>query len=201
MLLVVGLLVLLIIRLCLRMLLLVVLRVLMRLLRKYLKDELPTLMRNNIRLDYIGRTHDLPREVQERMAETRGVTARNSGMLLTLALNYGARSELVDAVRSLVRTALANGGPSHLRIDEESIARHLYTSHLPDPDLVVRTSGEMRLSNFLLWQVAYAEIYVTETLWPDFRGPDLLTAILEYQRRERRYGGINAGDLPRNGSH
>ena len=174
---------------------------LMRLLRKYLKDELPTLMENNIRLEYIGRTQDLPREVQQRMAETREATARNSGMVLTLALNYGARSELVDAFRNMLDSALANGGAAHLRIDEETIARHLYTRDLPDPDLVVRTSGEMRLSNFLLWQVAYAEIYVTETLWPDFRGVDLLTAVLEYQRRERRYGGINAGDLPRNGAN
>jgi undecaprenyl diphosphate synthase len=168
---------------------------LMRLLRKYLKEELPTLMRNNIRLQYIGRVGELPAEVQQRMRETRAATASNTGMVLTLALNYGARSEIVDAVRSMVNAALSNGGATHLRIDEESISRHLYTRDLPDPDLVIRTSGEMRLSNFLLWQVAYAEIYVTETLWPDFRGIDLLNALLEYQRRERRYGGINAGDL------
>src|SRR5438067_10196190 len=163
---------------------------LMRLLRKYLKDELPTLMNNNIRLEYIGRIHELPAEVQERMRETRGATAHNTGMVLTLALNYGARSELVDAFKALVRSAAHNGGIEHLRIDEEAITRHLYTNHLPDPDLVIRTSGEMRLSNFLLWQIAYSEIYVPATLWPDFRGADLVEAVLEFQKRERRYGGL-----------
>jgi undecaprenyl diphosphate synthase len=118
-------------------------------------------------------------------------TSRNSGMLLTLALNYSARSELVDAFHSVVRAAANNGGIEHLKIDEATVSRHLYTSHLPDPDLVIRTSGEMRLSNFLLWQLAYAEIYVTATLWPEFRGVHLLEAIAEYQGRDRRYGGLN----------
>jgi undecaprenyl diphosphate synthase len=124
---------------------------LMRLLRHYLKSELPTLMKNNIRLEYIGRERELAPSVRARMAQAREETSRNSGMVLTLALNYGARSELV-----------------------------------------IRTSGEMRLSNFLLWQVAYAEIFVTETLWPDFRGRHLLEAIGEYQKRERRFGGVSA---------
>ncbi len=163
---------------------------LMRLLRHYLRSEVPTLSKKNIRLEYIGRKHELPAEVQERMEWARQATSQNTGMLLTLALNYGSRSELVDAFRSIVAAAAKNGGLRHLDIDEELIGRHLYTAHLPDPDLVIRTSGEMRLSNFLLWQLAYAEIYVTNTLWPDFRGVDLLEAIAEYQKRERRYGGL-----------
>jgi len=167
---------------------------LMGLLSRYLKAEVPTLNKNNIRLEYIGRQHELPWEVQERMAWASDATARNSGMVLTLALNYSARSELVDAFRSIVDAAARNGGLDHLQIDEDTVARHLYTRHLPDPDLVVRTSGEMRLSNFLLWQLAYAEIYVTPTLWPDFRGVHLLEGIAEYQKRERRYGGLNHGD-------
>jgi undecaprenyl diphosphate synthase len=164
---------------------------LMRLLSRYLKLEVPTLNKNNIRLEYIGRQQELPEPVQERMASAREATARNTGMVLTLALNYSARSELVDAFQSLVQAATHNGGLDHLHVDEETISRHLYTKHLPDPDLVVRTSGEMRLSNFLLWQLAYAEIYVTPTLWPDFRGHHLLEGIAEYQKRERRYGGLN----------
>jgi undecaprenyl diphosphate synthase len=125
------------------------------------------------------------------MEGARQSTAGNTGMVLTLALNYSARSELVDAFRSLAQAAASNGGLDHMKVDEETISRHLYTRHLPDPDLVVRTSGEMRLSNFLLWQLAYAEIYVTPTLWPDFRGHHLLEGIAEYQKRERRYGGLN----------
>jgi undecaprenyl diphosphate synthase len=167
---------------------------LMGLLSRYLKAEVPTLNKNNIRLEYIGRQHELPDDVRERMAWARESTARNSGMVLTLALNYSARSELVDAFRSIVNAAAQNGGFDHLQIDEDTVARHLYTRHLPDPDLVVRTSGEMRLSNFLLWQLAYAEIYVTPTLWPDFRGVHLLEGIAEYQKRERRYGGLNHDD-------
>lgn len=165
---------------------------LMALLRRYLNKEVPTLMENNIRLQYIGREHELPVEVQERMQWARETTSRNTGMVLTLALNYGSRSELVDAFRSIVRAAVNNGGLGHIEVDEELISKHLYTRDLPDPDLVVRTSGEMRLSNFLLWQLAYAEIYVTETLWPDFRGQHLLEAIAEYQKRERRYGGLGS---------
>jgi undecaprenyl diphosphate synthase len=167
---------------------------LMHLLRKYLKDELPTLMRNNVRLDYIGRRHELPLEVQERMAWAKEETAANTGLTLTLALNYGARAELVDAFNDIVNAAALNGGLAHLKIDEDLIQKHLYTKHLGDPDLVIRTSGEMRLSNFLLWQVAYAEIYVTGTLWPEFRGRHLLEAIAEYQKRERRYGGLGHAD-------
>jgi undecaprenyl diphosphate synthase len=164
---------------------------LMRLLQRYLRQEVPTLNRNNIRLQYIGRQQELAPEVQERMQWARESTADNTGMVLTLALNYSARTELVDAVNSLVQSAARNGGIAHLHVDEDAISRNLYTRHLPDPDLVIRTSGEMRLSNFLLWQLAYAEIYVTETLWPEFRGLHLLEAVAEYQKRERRYGGLN----------
>ncbi len=163
---------------------------LMRLLSRYLKAEVPTLNQNNIRLEYIGRQQQLPGDVQERMEWARASTARNTGTVLTLALNYSARSEIVDAFRALVKAAAQNGGIEHLQIDEQAVAAHLYTRALPDPDLVVRTSGEMRLSNFLLWQLAYAEIYVTPTLWPDFRGVHLLEGIAEYQKRERRYGGL-----------
>jgi undecaprenyl diphosphate synthase len=163
---------------------------LMRLLCHYLKAEVKTLNQNNIRLEYIGRQHELPDSVQGEMAFAREATAGNSGMRLTLALNYSARSEIVDAFRSLAEAAARNGGLHHLQVDEQLISEHLYTRGLPDPDLVIRTSGEMRLSNFLLWQLAYAEIYVTQTLWPDFRGVQLLEGIEEYQRRERRYGGL-----------
>lgn len=163
---------------------------LMNLLCRYLKKEVPTLNRNNIRLQYIGRQTELPPQVQEKMKWAQEATAPNTGMVLTLALNYSARSEIVDAVRSLVQAAARNGGLQHLSVDEDSISQHLYTRNLPDPDLVIRTSGEMRLSNFLLWQLAYAEIHVTSTLWPDFRGVHLLEAIADYQKRERRYGGL-----------
>jgi undecaprenyl diphosphate synthase len=163
---------------------------LMGLLGRYLKQEVPTLNKNNIRLEYIGRQQELPPAVQEKMAWAREATAHNTGMVLTLALNYSARTELVDAFRSMIDAASRNGGVEHLKIDEDTVSRHLYTRHLPDPDLVIRTSGEMRLSNFLLWQLAYAEIHVTPTLWPEFRGAHLLESIEEYQKRDRRYGGL-----------
>ncbi len=163
---------------------------LMRLLSRYLRLEVPTLNKNNIRLEYIGRQHELPDSVQKRMEDARQLTEKNTGMVLTLALNYSARSELVDAFRSLADAAARNGGLQHMHIDEDTVSRHLYTKHLPDPDLVIRTSGEMRLSNFLLWQLAYAEICVTPTLWPDFRGQHFLECLADYQKRERRYGGL-----------
>jgi undecaprenyl diphosphate synthase len=163
---------------------------LMALLQRYLKNEVPLMNRNNVRMQFIGRKHELPRDVQERMDWAREATSRNTGMILTLALNYSARSEIVDAFNSIVKSALSNGGPAHLNVDENTISRHLYTSHLPELDLVIRTSGEMRLSNFLLWQVAYSEIYVTNLLWPDFDGVQLLEAVAEFQKRERRYGGL-----------
>ena len=178
---------------------------LMKLLYRYLKNELDLMQRNNIRLQFIGRIHLLPQEVQERMAWAKEQTSGNTGMVLTLALNYGSRSEIVDAFKSIVTAAANNGGLEHLKIDEDLINQHLYTRNLPELDLVIRTSGEMRLSNFLLWQAAYAEIYVTRTLWPDFRGIHLLEAIQEFQKRERRYGGLNepvaGGTQPHSHSH
>ncbi len=165
---------------------------LMALLRTYLKHEIPLMNENNIRLRYIGRIHELPSGVQERMAWAAEQTAKNTGMIMTLALNYGGRAELIDAFQSILHAATGNGGLADLKIDEELISRHLYASDLPDPDLVIRTSGEMRLSNFLLWQLAYTEIYVTPTLWPDFDGNHLLEALADFQKRERRYGNVGA---------
>jgi len=162
---------------------------LMRLLRSYLDSNLERMMDNNVRMKYIGRIHELPPEVQEKMRWAEEATARNTGTTLTLALNYGGRSELVDAFRGLAAEMKAKQTAPE-KITEEDIHRHLYTAHMPDPDLLIRTSGEMRLSNYLLWQVAYTEIFVTDRLWPDFRGIHLLEAIADFQRRERRYGGI-----------
>ena len=165
---------------------------LMRLLRSYLESNVQRMMDNNIRLRYIGRIHELPPEVQDKMRWAEETTSLNTGTTLTLALNYGGRSELVDAFRGLAEEMKRK----HLtpdRITEEDIRRHLYTAHMPDPDLLIRTSGEMRVSNYLLWQLAYTEIYVTERLWPDFRGIHLLEAIADFQRRERRFGGLGEG--------
>ncbi len=166
---------------------------LMGLLCRYLKAEVPSLNKNNVRLEYIGRLHELPDSVQQKMEWARAATSKNTGTVMTLALNYSARSEIVDAMRGIIDAASCNGGLQHLKIDEDAVSRHLYTKHLPDPDLVIRTSGEMRLSNFLLWQLAYAEIHIMPTLWPEFRGTHLLEAIAEYQKRDRRYGGLNDG--------
>jgi undecaprenyl diphosphate synthase len=162
---------------------------LMRLLKTYLESNVQRMMDNNVRMRYIGRTRELPPEVQEKMRWVEETTARNTGTTLTLALNYGGRSELVDAFRGLA----AEMKHKHLgaeHITEEDVHRHLYTAKMPDPDLLIRTSGEQRISNFLLWQIAYTEIFVTERFWPDFRGIHLLEAIADFQRRERRYGGI-----------
>ncbi len=163
---------------------------LMRLLKSYLESNLQRMMDNNVRIRYIGRTRELPPEVQDKMRWAAEATARNTGTTLTLALNYGSRSELVDAFRAL-HAEVEAGQVSADRISEEDIHRHLYTAHMPDPDLLIRTSGEMRVSNYLLWQIAYSEIYITDRLWPDFRGVHLLEAIAEFQRRERRYGGLS----------
>jgi len=164
---------------------------LMRLLREYLKRELPTMQKNNIRLRFIGRSEHLPQSVRDDMAEGVRLTSANTGMRLILALNYGGRAELVDAFNALLDRARANG-LSNFKADEQSISEHLYTAGLPDPDLLVRTSGEVRVSNFLLWQIAYAEIYVTQVLWPDFSRARLLEALVDYQKRERRYGGLGS---------
>ncbi|HEV2176889.1 MAG TPA: isoprenyl transferase [Terriglobia bacterium] len=165
-------------------------KLLMRLLREYLRKEIPELNRQNIRLGAIGRITELPKTVQHDLESALERTAKNSGLRLTLALNYGARAELVDAARALAERFKDNG---HVPLDEASFSEHLYTHGLPDPDLLIRTSGEMRLSNFLLWQAAYSEIWVTPTLWPDFSQLDLFQAILDYQKRERRYGGLGLG--------
>ncbi|HUJ33222.1 MAG TPA: isoprenyl transferase [Candidatus Acidoferrum sp.] len=164
---------------------------LMRLLREYLKRELPTIHKNNIRLLVIGRPEQLPEGVRKDIQDAMRLTARNTGMKLVVALNYGGRAELVDAFNAMLDHVRSNG-LSAFQADEQTISEHLYTAGLPDPDLLIRTSGEMRVSNFLLWQIAYAEIYVTETLWPDFSRARLLEAILDFQQRERRYGGLGA---------
>jgi undecaprenyl diphosphate synthase len=172
---------------------------LMRLLREFLRKELPVIHRNNIRLSVIGRAEELPAGVRQDIQEGMELTARNSGMRLVVALNYGARAELVDAFNSLLeerRAKATNGDLLNLRITEKMISDHLYTAGLPDPDLLIRTSGEQRISNFLLWQIAYAEIHVTAVLWPDFHRARLLEALLEYQGRERRYGGLGRPEPP-----
>jgi undecaprenyl diphosphate synthase len=164
---------------------------LMQLLREYLRREMPLIMRNNIRMRFLGRAHELPAMVQQDMREAEEKTSKNSGMVLCLALNYGGRAELVDAANAILRKRLEAG--STKPVTEEEISEQLYTAGLPDPDLLIRSSGEMRVSNFLLWQIAYAEIFVTETLWPDFNRARLLEAFVEFQKRERRYGGIREG--------
>ena len=162
---------------------------LMRLLRRYLRRELPVIHKNNIRLLVIGRPGQLPVEVRRDIERAMRLTAHNTGMKLAVALNYGGRAELVDAFNAILERVRHNG-LAGTRVDEQMIADHLYTAGLPDPDLLIRTSGEMRVSNFLLWQIAYAEIYVTDTLWPDFTRAELFQALLDYQKRERRYGGL-----------
>jgi undecaprenyl diphosphate synthase len=162
-----------------------------RLLRVYLRRELPEILSNGIRFSCMGRLDGLPPQVRQELQNTIDATAHNRGMRLNVAINYSGRAELVDAINAIVEDARLEGRLRELRIDEEAIASRLYTADLPDPDLLIRTSGEMRISNFLLWQIAYAELYVTDTLWPDFRRADLMHAILDYQKRDRRFGGLN----------
>jgi undecaprenyl diphosphate synthase len=159
---------------------------LMGLLKRYLRLELNALLRNDIRFKVIGREEELSPDVRSELRRAQEKTARNSGMLFNIALNYGGRAELVEAARQMLAAGIA---PADL--DEQRFSQFLYTAGQPDPDLLIRTSGEMRVSNFLLWQIAYAEIWVTDTFWPDFRKRHLLEAILDYQKRDRRYGGIN----------
>ena len=158
---------------------------LMMLLKRYLRLELSTLLRNNIRFKVIGRTDALAPDVLEELHAAERKTSTNTGMLFNIALNYGGRSEIIDAARRAMASGL---DPQEL--DEDRFASFLYTAGQPDPDLLIRTSGEMRVSNFLLWQIAYAEIWVTDTLWPDFRCRHLLEGVLAYQKRDRRFGGI-----------
>ena len=158
----------------------------MDLLRDYMHKELDELCANNIRVQIVGRAYELPTVVQDVLRRAVVRTAANTGLVLNLALSYGGRAEIVDACRELIRD-----GVSPDDLDESAFARRLYTGGQPDPDLVIRTGGEMRVSNFLLWQIAYAELVVTDALWPDFRKRDLFAALLVFQRRERRFGGLS----------
>jgi len=176
---------------------------LMKLLKSYLIGNVKRMNDNNVRMNYIGRTYDLPQEVQETMQWAMESTAKNTGTTLTLALNYGARTEIVDAVRRILTDLTTEahtrgcsvedllGAGALDSLEEATISKALYTANMPDPDLIIRTSGEQRISNFLLWQIAYAEIFITDRLWPDFRGVHLLEALGDYQRRDRRFGGLN----------
>jgi undecaprenyl diphosphate synthase len=163
-------------------------RTLMNLLKEYIRLELKNVHRNNIKFQAIGRIQELDEPVRAELQRAMKTTHGNTGMVLNVALNYSGRAELVDTFNRLLRECKRNG--HRAPISEELISESLYTSGIPDPDLLIRTSGEMRISNFLLWQIAYSEIYITPTFWPDFRRKHLLEAILEYQRRDRRYGGI-----------
>ena len=158
---------------------------LMMLLKRYIRLELSTLLKNNIQFRVIGRSEELAPDVQDELEIGIRQTATNTGMRFNIALNYGGRAEIVDAARRAMAAGIAPGD-----LDERRFSEFLYTAGQPDPDLLIRTSGEMRISNFLLWQIAYAEIWVTETLWPDFRRRNLLEAVVAYQKRDRRYGGI-----------
>ena len=164
------------------------------LLLAYLREELDNLKANNIRLNILGRIGGLPERVRGELDEAMIATGSNTGMQLNVALNYGGRSEIIDAVNAALADARVSGRP--VRLDEAAFERYLYTAGLPDPDLLIRTSGEVRVSNFLLWQIAYTEIWVTDKCWPEFREVDLLEAILDFQSRERRFGGLGAKPDP-----
>ncbi len=158
---------------------------LMALLKRYLRIELSTLLQNNIRFRVIGRAQDLAPDIQQELADAEARTKANTGLLFNIALNYSGRAEITDAVRRMIESGVAPR-----EVTEQRVSDFLYTAGQPDPDLLIRTSGEMRVSNFLLWQIAYAEIWVTDTFWPDFRARHLLDGILEFQKRDRRYGGL-----------
>ena len=162
---------------------------LMKYLARYLKNEIGELNRNNVRLEVIGQIYRLPEFVQEQMEKTKAALKKNNGLTMILAFSYGGRTEIIEAVRDIAAKVKA-GRLEPEEINEQVIAQHLYTRNFPDPDLLVRTSGEMRVSNFLLWQISYAELVVTPTLWPDFRKPQFLEALEEYARRHRRFGGL-----------
>jgi undecaprenyl diphosphate synthase len=165
---------------------------LMFLLRRFLETERPTLMGNDIRLNVIGQIDRLPEAVRKDLKAVMAETAVNNKMVLTLALSYGARTEIVDMVRQ-ISAASKKGTIDPSAVTPEMVADHLYTRELPDPDLLIRTSGEMRISNFLLWQIAYAEIFFTPTLWPDFGEEEFIRILKDYQQRERRFGAIPSG--------
>lgn len=162
---------------------------LMTYLARFLKNEVGELNKNNVRLEAIGQIYRLPEFVQKQLEKTKAALAKNNGLTLVLALSYGGRSELIEATRAIAEKA-KQGVVDPAEINEQMIRQHLYTHHMPDPDLLIRTSGEMRVSNFLLWQISYAEFVVTPTLWPDFRKPQLFEALEEYSRRHRRFGGL-----------
>ncbi len=162
---------------------------LMMLLKRFLVEEQSELMENRIRLNAIGQIERLPESVRKQLHSTMHLTAENRKMTLHLALSYGGRSEIIRMVRTIAETT-ASGGIGGGDITEETVSRHLYTAGIPDPDLLIRTSGEMRISNFLLWQIAYAEIFVTDTLWPDFGREEFLDILQAYQKRERRFGRV-----------
>ena len=166
-------------------------RLLMRYLDNFLGRQLEELNKNNIRLRVIGRGDPIPRQLQEKLSRAEEQTRNNTRMTVVLALNYGGRQEIADAARGLAEDVL-KGKVKIKEIDDELLSRYLYTAGLPDPDLLIRTSGQMRISNFLLWQISYAELYFPEKYWPSFRKKDLEEAIEEYQRRERRFGGAYA---------
>ncbi len=159
------------------------------LLERFIEMELPTLMENDVRLRAIGRLHELPESCQRALSDAIARTDANRSITLILALNYSARAEIVDAVQALCAEAAA-GKLDPRTLDAGVISRHLYTRDFPDPDLLIRTSGEMRLSNFLLWQLSYTEIHVTQKLWPDFGKPELIEAIADFSKRRRRFGGV-----------
>ena len=163
-----------------------------RLLRIYIRKEVPTLMRNNVRLRAIGRIDALPAHARAELFDAVNALSGNTGLILNLAINYGGRTEIVDAVNSLITEAKINGTLDTLEVDDSAIAAHLYTNGLPDPDLMIRTSGEMRISNFLLWQCAYTEFVFVEEFWPDFTQEIFARALDEYRLRDRRFGGIEA---------
>jgi undecaprenyl diphosphate synthase len=164
---------------------------LMHLYAEYLTKMRPTLMKDNVKLVHLGRMAQLPEMVKRALIETAEETAANTGMIFALALNYSGRAEIIDAAREIARRHKA-GEFAIADIDEQCISRHLYTADLPDPDLLIRTANEMRVSNFLLWQISYSEFYVTDTLWPDFEQPDLEKAILAYAKRTRRFGDVKS---------
>src|SRR5580692_5711936 len=162
---------------------------LMKYLSHYLKKEFPELNRNNVRLEVIGQIHRLPEHVQKQLKKTQEALAKNNGLTLIMALSYGGRTEIVEAIRNIA-AKVKKGELDPAEITEQVVADHLYTRKWPDPDVLIRTSGEMRVSNFLLWQISYAELVVTPTLWPDFRKPQFYEALEEYTRRHRRFGGL-----------
>jgi len=162
---------------------------LMKYLVHYLKTETPELNKNNVKLEVIGQIYRLPDTVQEHLRKSIHTLEKNNGLTLVMALSYSGRIELVEAVRKIAEK-VKRGTLEPADINEEAISQHLWTRHIPDPDLLIRTSGEMRVSNFLLWQISYAELIVTPTFWPDFRKPQFYAALEEYTRRHRRFGGL-----------